>query len=74
LEEAVSLTAHGLYRLCERANPTLVVGFNIAESLPWDAGFHAWTAAHPDPLAGLDLTSVSPALQDVVVNLNSPIL
>jgi hypothetical protein len=50
------------------------VGFNIAESLPWDAGFHAWTAGHPDPLAGLDLAGVSPALQDVVVNLNSPIL
>lgn len=74
LEEAVSLTAHGLYRLCERANPTLVAGFNIAESLPWDAGFHTWTTAHPDPLAGLDLAGVSPALQDVVVNLNSPIL
>ncbi len=74
LEEAISLTAHGLYRLCERADPTLIAGFDIAESLPWDNGFHAWTSAHPDPLPGLDLAGVSPALQDAVVGLNPPTL
>lgn len=33
LEEAVSLTAHGLYRLCEWASPALVAGFAVAAPL-----------------------------------------
>ena len=72
LEEAVCLTAHGLYRLCEWVSPDLVAGFAVTESLPWDAGFHAWSEAHPDPLAGLDLTGISPALHDAVVRLRPP--
>jgi hypothetical protein len=73
LEEAITLTAHGLYWLCERADPALVAGFDIAGPLPWDAGFHAWTAAYPNVLAGLNLASISPLLQDVLVGLHSPI-
>ena len=46
--------------------------FDIAEPLPLDSGFHAWTTAHPDPIAGLDLSSISPALQDAVVGLKMP--
>jgi hypothetical protein len=72
LEEAVCLTAHGLFRLCEWASPDLVAGFAVTVPIPWDAGFHAWTEAHPDPLAGLDLTGISPALHDAVVRLRPP--
>jgi hypothetical protein len=72
LEEAVSLPAHGLYRLCEWVSPDLVAGFAVTAPIPWDAGFHAWTEAHPDPLAGLDLTGISPALHEAVVLLRPP--
>jgi hypothetical protein len=72
LDEAVCLAAHGLYRLCERASPNLVAGIDAAEPIPWDAGFHAWSEAHPDGLAGVDLTGISPVLHEAVVRLRPP--
>ena len=72
LEEAVELRAHGIYRLCEWMSPDLVAGTDVAQSLPWDAGFHAWSEAHPHPLAEVDLTGVSPVLHQAVVLLQPP--
>jgi hypothetical protein len=72
LEDAIELRAHGLYRLCAWISPELVAGVDVAQSLPWDAGFHAWSEAHPDPLADVDLTGKSPVLHQAVVLLQLP--
>jgi hypothetical protein len=72
LEDAIELRAHGLYRLGEWLSPDLVAAADVAQALPWDAGFHAWCQTHPDPLVGVDLTGISPVLHDAVVRLQLP--
>jgi hypothetical protein len=49
-----------------------VAAFDVAQLLPWDAGFHAWTEAHPDPLEGTDLSGISPVLRDALIRLKLP--
>jgi hypothetical protein len=72
LADAIELRAHGLYRLCEWISPALVADVDVAQPLPWDAGFHAWCAAHLDPLTGVDLSGVSTVLHQAVVLLQPP--
>jgi hypothetical protein len=68
----VSMEAHQFYRLAERVSPGLVAGFDTTQPLPWDAGFHAWTRDHPDPLAGCDFRDISPVLHDALIHLKLP--
>jgi len=68
----ISLDAHQFYRLAEWFSPELVAGFDVTQPLPWDAGFHAYTKAHPDPLEGLDLSDISPLLHDALIHLKLP--
>jgi hypothetical protein len=72
LEEAICLAAHGLYRLGEWISPALVAGYDAAQACPWDVQFHTWSEEHPDPLAGLDLSNISPVLHEAVVLLQPP--
>lgn len=67
-----NVEVHGLYRLGEWISPDLVAGFDVTQSFPWDAEFHAWTQAHDNPLHGVDLTPAAPILYDAVVNLKCP--
>jgi hypothetical protein len=67
LTDAVNLTAQGLYRLCEWVDPHLVSQIDVYQPRPWDAQFHRWCEDHPDPLAGVDLTSISPALHETLI-------
>ena len=69
---AVMPSAHGLYRLCEWVSPELVSEFDVLHPMPWDADFHEWCQNHPDPLAGVDLSGVSPMLHQAVVLGNPP--
>ncbi len=77
LEEAgygiVNLEVHGFYRLCEHVSPELIATFDVHQSFPWDAEFHEWTQAHENPVAGLDLTDISPALHNALVLLKLPL-
>ncbi len=68
----ISLEAHQFYRLCEWVLPELVGGFDVTQGLPWDAGFHAWTEAHPNALAGWDLREISPMLHALLIDLCLP--
>lgn len=43
MEKIISLEAHGMYRLAERIDPTLVARFDVGHDLPWDREFHAWS-------------------------------
>jgi hypothetical protein len=43
LEKIVSLAAHGLYRLAEQIDPTLVRDVDTERALPWDQEFHIWS-------------------------------
>lgn len=72
LSDAINLLAHGLHRLCEWVSSDLVAGFDVTQPLPWDAEFHAWCQNHPDPLQGVDLSSISPVMQEAVVLLKPP--
>jgi hypothetical protein len=67
LDDAINMLAQGLHRLCEWVSPDLVAEFDVAQPFPWDADFHAWCQDHPDPLAGVDLSGVSPVLHEAVV-------
>lgn len=67
-----NVEAHGLYRLSEWISPDLVTGFDVNESFPWDAEFHAWTQAHEHPLDGLDFSGVAPLLRDTILHLKVP--
>jgi hypothetical protein len=67
LTDAVNLTAQGLYWLCEWVDPQLVSQFDVDQPRPWDAQFHRWCEDRPDPLADVDLTSISPALHETIV-------
>lgn len=69
---AVFPPAHGLYRLCEWVSADLVSEFDVSQAMPWDADFHAWCQNHPDPLAGVDLSGISPLLHEAVVLGNPP--
>jgi hypothetical protein len=76
MEEAgfgiVNLVVHGYYRLGEHVSPELVAHFDVRQSFPWDVEFHAWVEAHKNPLAGLDLSDISPVLHDALVLLRIP--
>lgn len=72
LEGAINLAAHGLYRLFQSISPDLVSRFDAAQPFPWDADFHAWVQEHPNPLAELDLTGVSPVLHELIVHGKKP--
>jgi predicted DNA-binding WGR domain protein len=77
MEEAgygiVNIEVHGFYRLCEHVSPELVSTFDVRQSFPWDVKFHEWVEAHENPLAGLDLTDISPVLHDALVLLKLPV-
>jgi hypothetical protein len=70
--DIVDLECHGFYRLCQWASPDLVAAFDTTQPLPWDAGLHAWLDDHEDPLADLDLTSISSHLHQAIVLLQPP--
>ncbi len=76
MEEAgfgiVNLDVHGYYRLCEHVSPGLVANFDVRQAFPWDAEFHDWVNAHKNPLAGFDLSDISPVLHDALVLLKFP--
>src|SRR5581483_500363 len=71
MEEAgfgiVNLDVHGYYRLAEHVSPGLVATFDVRQSFPWDAELHDWVKAHQNPLAGLDLSDISPVLHDALL-------
>ena len=66
LDGAVKLPAHGLYRLFEWVSPGLVSAFDPSQAFPWDAALHAWVTAHPDPVAGWDLSSTPALVQQII--------
>ncbi len=66
------LEAHGLFRLAEHAAPELIAEFDVTQAFPWDREFHEWTCRHEHPLQGLDLTSISPILHQIIVDLDLP--
>ena len=68
----VCLEAHQYYRLCAWVSPELVSSFDVTQPAPWDAAFHAWTEAHPNPLEGIDLSGISPVLHDGIINFKLP--
>ena len=76
MEEAgfgiVNLAVHGYYRLCQHVSPEVVASFDVRQSFPWDVEFHDWVEAHQNPLAGLDLSDISPVLHDALVLLKLP--
>jgi predicted DNA-binding WGR domain protein len=76
MEEAgfgiVNLAVHGYYRLCQHVSPEVVARFDVHQSFPWDVEFHDWVEAHKNPLAGLDLSDISPVLHDALVLLKLP--
>ena len=72
LVEAIYLPVHGLYRFAEWISPDLVAQFDVTPPLPWDAELHAWCESHPDPLAGIELSGISPVLHQAVVLLQPP--
>ncbi len=67
-----NVEAHGLYRLAEWISPDLVAGFDVTQSFPWDAEFHAWVETHEHPLDGLDFRGVAPLLRDAILDLKVP--
>jgi predicted DNA-binding WGR domain protein len=69
----VNLAVHGYYRLCQHVSPEVVAGFDVHQSFPWDVEFHQWVEAHQNPLAGLDLSDISPVLHDALVLLRLPV-
>lgn len=72
LDDAVNLAVQGLYRMCEWIDPDLVSEFDVDQPRPWDAEFHRWCEEHPDPLADVDLTSISSDLHEIVVRNQWP--
>lgn len=72
-EKIISLEAHGLYRLAERIDSSLVAECDIQQTLPWDREFHEWSCGNqpkltlknfpksPEPLANAFLTLKRPA-------------
>jgi predicted DNA-binding WGR domain protein len=68
----VNLAVHGYYRLCQHVSPELVASFDVHQSFPWDVELHHWVEAHQNPLAGLDLSDISPVLHDALVLLKLP--
>jgi hypothetical protein len=49
-----------------------VASFDVTQDHPWDAEFHAWTEARPNPLAGIDLRGIAPILHDALILLKPP--
>lgn len=72
LDAVINFDAHGLYRLAESLDPELVAGFDTQQGRPWDAEFHAWSAANRDPLSGVDLSGVSAELHQLVIEGSPP--
>lgn len=72
LSDAVNLAAQGLYRLAEWIDPVLVSEFDVDQPRPWDAEFHHYCQEHPDPLADMDLSPISPELHDVLIRNQLP--
>src|SRR5262249_22805365 len=67
MDDAISLVAHGLYRICECVSPDLVAAFDVGSPGPWDTEVHALCQSPQNPVEGLDLTSVAPELHDMIV-------
>jgi hypothetical protein len=72
LDGAINLCVHGLYRLLQWVSAGLVSQFDAGQRFPWDAAFHAWVDAHPNPLADLQLADISPVLHDLIVHGKTP--
>lgn len=63
---AVYLTVHTIYRAASWLDPALVANFDVTQTFPWDAEFHAISSAAADPLEGFDFSNAPAMLCDIL--------
>lgn len=67
--KVISLEAHGIYELCRWFDPELTVSFDRTQGLPWDRQLCDWVAEMTDEQPFHDVSALSPALQQWLVDL-----
>jgi predicted DNA-binding WGR domain protein len=73
LEGVIFLPVHGLHRLIERFDASLVADFDTQQEYPWDAAFHTWCQENQSPIDGMDLSDISSMLHEIVIDQKFPI-
>lgn len=68
----MSLPAHALYRAANWIDPELVAEFDVTQSFPWDAEYHAVSTATPNALDGFDFSNTPAVVRDLLLAQNVP--
>jgi len=69
---AVSLTTHACYQAARWYSPDLVADFDVEQTFPWDAEFHATTLTTPLPLEGFDFSTTPESLREILLTQQIP--
>lgn len=72
LEKIVSLEAHGVYRLAERIDASLVREFNPERELPWDREFHDWSSSQRPAITMDHLSDCPEPVATALVTVQRP--